>query len=110
MLIALLLCFAGFTALCLSMHRHYSDLLGHKLTTGRRMVLKAVGWLSLGLSLWAGVAARGWDIGLVEWFAVLMASAVTLVFMLPYKPRLALVLAASGLLISPVVAVSQLLV
>jgi hypothetical protein len=63
------------------------------------------GWLLLALSLWAAVSAAGWGLGLVEWFAVLMSSALLLVLLLPYRPRLALSLAAMGLLASPVCAV-----
>jgi len=40
----------------------------------------------------------------VEWCAVLMLSALLLVLLLPYRPRLALSLAGVGLLASPVAA------
>ncbi|PWE41603.1 DUF3325 domain-containing protein [Pseudomonas prosekii] len=105
MLLALLLCYGGFTALCLSMDRHHADLLGRKPTARRRRVMRVGGWLLLTLSLWAGVSANGWGLGLVEWFAVLMLSALVLVLLLPYRPRLALSLAALGLIASPVCAV-----
>lgn len=105
MLLALLLCYGGFAALCLSMDRHYADLLGRKPSPRRRQGLKFGGWLLLGVSLWAAVAAMGWGLGLVEWFAVLMFSALLLVLLLPYRPRLALSVAALGLLASPVCAV-----
>ena len=39
MLLAVLLCYAGFAALCLSMDRHHSDLLGRKASAGRRQGL-----------------------------------------------------------------------
>lgn len=105
MLLALLLCYGGFTALCLSMDRHHADLLRRKPTARRRQVMRVGGWLLLILSLWAGVSANGWGLGLVEWFAVLMLSALVLVLLLPYRPRLALSLAALGLIASPVCAV-----
>ncbi|KPN92705.1 DUF3325 domain-containing protein [Pseudomonas nunensis] len=105
MLLALLLCYGGFTALCLSMDRHHADLLGRKPSVRRRSNLQLGGWLLLGLSLWAAVSATGWGLGLVEWFAVLMLSALLLVLLLPYRPRLALWLAALGLVASPVCAV-----
>jgi hypothetical protein len=44
---------------------------------------------------------------LVEWFAVLMLSALLLVLLMPYRPRLALSLAGVSLLISPVAAFAQ---
>ncbi len=105
MLLALLLCYGGFTALCLSMDRHHADVLGRKPSARRRHVMKFGGWLLLGVSLWAAVWATGWGLGLVEWFAVLMLSALLLVLLLPYRPRLALSLAALSLLASPVCAV-----
>ncbi|WP_085695171.1 MULTISPECIES: DUF3325 domain-containing protein [unclassified Pseudomonas] len=101
MLATFLLCYGGFTALCLSMARHHDDLLGRKPSLRRRRGLKLAGWGLLGLSLWSAVAGKGWGFGLVDWFAVLMASALALVFLLPYRPRLALALAAFGLLASP---------
>ncbi|WP_213939751.1 DUF3325 domain-containing protein [Pseudomonas sp. dw_612] len=105
MLLALLLCYGGFTALCLSMDRHHADLLGRKPSARRRLMMRLGGWLLLSLSLWAAVSATGWGLGLVEWFAVLMLSGLLLVLLLPYRPRLALSLAALGLLASPVCAV-----
>ncbi|RBC00488.1 DUF3325 domain-containing protein [Pseudomonas sp. RSB 5.4] len=107
MLLALLLCYAGFTALCLSMPRHHDELLGRKPSARRGRGLKLFGWLMLGLSLWATVAANGWGLGLVDWFAVLMCSALALVLLMPYRPKLALVLAALSLLASPVAAWAQ---
>lgn len=104
MLLALLLCYAGFTALCLSMPRHHDELLGHKPSTRRGQALKLAGWLLLGLSLWAAVTGNGWSLGLVDWFAVLMLSGLALVLLLPYRPRLALALAGLSLLASPVAA------
>ncbi|VVM72300.1 DUF3325 domain-containing protein [Pseudomonas fluorescens] len=107
MLLALLLTYAGFTALCLSMPRHHDELLGEKLSTSRRQGLKIGGSLLLCLSLWAAVSANGWSFGLVDWFAVLMLSALALVLLLPYRPRLALALAGVSLLASPVAAWAQ---
>lgn len=104
MLLSALLCYGGFTALCLSMERHYSDLLAGKPSLRRRRVLKVVGWLLLCVSAWAAVSAEGWTLGLVKWSAVLMASAVLLVFLLPYRPRWVLGLAGAALLLSPLAA------
>ena len=107
MLLALLLCYGGFTALCLSMDRHHAELLGRKPSARRRQLMKLAGWLLLALSLWAAVASTGWALGLVEWCAVLMLSALLLVLLMPYRPRLALSLAGVSLLISPVAAFAQ---
>ena len=107
MLLAALLCYAGFTALCLSMDRHHAELLGHKPTQRRRLGLKLLGWLSLSLSLWAAVVAAGWGLGLVQWFGLLMLSALLLVLLIPYRPRLALSLAGLSLLASPIAVFAQ---
>ena len=101
MLLALLLCYGGFSALCVSMDRHHRDLLGRTPTTRQRHLLKALGWSLLALSMWPAVVAAGWSLGLVDWCAALMASAMLLVWLLPYRPRLALCLAVAGLLGSP---------
>ncbi|MBN3966430.1 DUF3325 domain-containing protein [Pseudomonas gregormendelii] len=107
MLLALLLCYSGFTALCLSMDRHHAELLGHKPTAGRRKLLKLAGWSLLAVSPWVLVSRIGWGLGLVEWFAVLMLSALLLVLLLPYRPRLVLALAGLSLLASPVAVLAQ---
>ncbi|CAI8732836.1 DUF3325 domain-containing protein [Pseudomonas sp. IT-P171] len=107
MLLALLLCYGGFTALCLSMDRHHAELLGRKPSARRRQLMKLGGWLLLALSLWAALASTGWGLGLVEWFAVLMLSALLLVLLMPYRPRLVLSLAGLSLLVSPVAAFAQ---
>ncbi|WP_419711974.1 DUF3325 domain-containing protein [Pseudomonas sp. NFX224] len=107
MLLACLLCYGGFTALCLSMDRHHAELLGRKPTRVMRRQMKLAGWLLLAVSLWAAVSTTGWALGLVEWFAVLMLSALMLVMLMPYRPRLALALAGFSLLASPLVAFAQ---
>ena len=108
MLLALLMCYAGFTALCLSTDRHHGELLHRKLSPRRRLALRVAGWLLLTLSIWPAVSVAGWGQGLVQWCAVLMLSALLLVLLLPYRPRLALILAGVGLLASPVAAFATL--
>lgn len=109
MLLAALLCYVGFTALCLSMPRHHGELLRRSLTEPRRFLLRLTGWSALLLSCWAAVDADGWAIGLVQWFAVLMGSAVLLVALMPFRPRWVLALAGCGALLSPLAALNQLL-
>ena len=104
MLLALLMCYAGFTALCLSTDRHHGELLHSKPSPRRRVGLRVLGWLLLSVSIWPAVSLAGWAQGLVEWCAVLMLSALLLVLLLPYRPRLALILAGLALLASPVAA------
>ncbi|MEJ5059179.1 MULTISPECIES: DUF3325 domain-containing protein [unclassified Pseudomonas] len=107
MLLGCLLCYSAFTALCLSMDRHHADLLGRKLSPRLRLWLKLSGWLLLGLSLWAAISTTGWELGLVEWCAVLMLSALLLVLLMPYRPYLALSLAGLSLVTSPIVVLAQ---
>lgn len=104
MLLALLMCYAGFSALCLSTDRHHGELLHSKPTPTRRLGLRVGGWLLLIVAIWPAVLAAGWSQGLVQWCAVLMLSALLLVLLLPYRPRLALILAGLSLLASPVAA------
>ncbi|MDD1022530.1 DUF3325 domain-containing protein [Pseudomonas sp. TNT2022 ID1048] len=107
MFLALLLCFSGFTGLCLSLDRHHGELLGHKPTTRRQQGLRLGGWLLLGLSLAAAVQGTGWSLGLVQWCAVLMCSALLLVLLLPYRPRLVLSMAGASLLACPLAALAR---
>ncbi len=103
MLIIGLLCYAGFTGLCLGMERHYRDLLGRPLQARVSWALRVIAVLLLGVALWLAVLADGgWSMGLVHWFAALMASVMLLVFLLPYRPRLALGMAAASLVAAPV--------
>jgi uncharacterized membrane protein YccC len=108
MLLALLMCYAGFTALCLSTDRHHGELLHSKPSPRRRLGLRVAGGLLLAVAIWPAVRVAGWGLGLVEWCAVLMLSALLLVLLLPYRPRLALILAGAGLLASPVAAFATL--
>ena len=108
MLLALLMCYAGFTALCLSTDRHHGELLHSKPSPRRLLGLRVAGWVLLTVSIWPAVNSAGWSQGLVEWCAVLMLSALLLVLLLPYRPRLALILAGVGLLASPVAAFATL--
>ncbi|KTC53581.1 hypothetical protein AO262_33440 [Pseudomonas fluorescens ABAC62] len=108
MLVALLMCYAGFTLLCLSTDRHHGELLHSKPSPRRRLGLRLAGWSLLAVAIWPAVRVSGWGQGLVEWCAVLMLSALLLVLLLPYRPRLALGLAGVGLLASPVAAFASL--
>lgn len=104
MIPAVLLSYAGFTALCLAMDKHHGQLLRRQPSRVQCQVLSGVGWCLLGLSLAAAVSSAGWAMGLVNWTAGLMGSAVLLVWLLPYQPRLALGIAAASLLVSPLAA------
>ncbi len=101
MLTIALFAFAGCAALCLAMEKHFNDLLGRKPRAEHLLGLRIVGWLLLALALTASVADRGWAMGLVELFGVLMAGLCLWVFLLPYRPRWLLGLAIASLLLAP---------
>ena len=109
MLLATVLCYVGFCALCLSMNRHYGELTGNRLAASRGKTLRIAGWAALALSFWAALESASVGMALVNWCAALMGSAVLLVFIMPYWPRLALSLAGVGVLLAPVAAFIQLL-
>lgn len=100
-----LITFAGFAALCLAMQKHFAELLGRKPRPGQLRLLRGAGWLLLLASLALSVHLRGWAHGLVEWVALLMAGATVWVFGLPYQPRLLLGLAATSVVLGPLLAV-----
>ncbi|KHL74367.1 membrane protein [Pseudomonas putida] len=106
MLSVALIGFAGFAALCLAMEKHFSDLLGRKPAIGQLRSLRIAGWSLLLASLLLSVHLGGWAHGLVEWVAVLMAGMTLWVFALPYQPRLLLGLAATSLVLGPLLVIS----
>lgn len=104
MLLPALLSYMGFTALCLSMPRHYGELLSGTISPARARLVKLAGWMLLTLSMWASVAADGWGFGLVQGVAVLMASVMLLVFLMPFRPGWVLKLATLSAVLVPIVA------
>lgn len=101
MLTTALLCYVGFTALCLSMEKHYLELIGRPPKPQVLPSLRVFGWLMLALSVLPSVHKQGWAMGLVNVGAVWIASAVFLVWLIPYGPKWALRLAAVGLVVAP---------
>ena len=93
---SLLLAYSGMLALCLAMDRHARQLWGRPPSTMLRRILRAGGWLLLGLALVA--ASRGWDAGMatVAWFGLVSLAGFALLMLLPWAPRLALWLPAAG--------------
>ncbi|WP_251863819.1 DUF3325 domain-containing protein [Achromobacter sp. Marseille-Q4962] len=94
-LAAFCLAYAGFSALCLAMDRHYEDVFDRTLPRRHRIPLRLFGALALGLSLCASAAVWGWSYGTVEWIGILSLAGLLLIWFLTYKPRAAL--AAGGL-------------
>ncbi|WP_296264542.1 DUF3325 domain-containing protein [Pseudomonas sp. UBA6562] len=97
--------FAGFAALCLAMEKHFKELLKRSPDARRGKALRLGGWALLLTSLSLAVHLRGWAHGLVEWIAVSMAGVAAWVFVLPYRPRLLLGLAAASAVLGPLLAV-----
>ncbi|WP_424811814.1 DUF3325 domain-containing protein [Roseococcus sp. YIM B11640] len=83
------LAYAGFLALCLSLERHYRDVVGGRPSSRRVLALRVLGWALIALSAWPCVSVWGWAMGSVGWFGLLTAAALGLVYLLPYAPRLA---------------------
>ncbi|AIR89560.1 DUF3325 domain-containing protein [Pseudomonas cremoricolorata] len=109
MLSVALLGYAGFAALCLAMDKHFKELLKH---TPRAVHLRSLRWAGWGLllaSLVLAVHLRGLAFGLVEWMALLMAAVTLWVFILPYRPRWLLGLAAISLVLGPLLGLASLI-
>ena len=105
MVAALLLAYVGWLGLCLAMPRHQRPLLQRELDAGRSRGLRLAGWLMLGLSFMAAVAAQGWQLGPVAWVACLAVSGIGLVLALPYQPRGCLRFAGLALVLAPVLSI-----
>lgn len=90
------LCYAGMTAICLSMDRHHTQVRGRKSPALQRL-LRPAGWALLVLALWPCVGAWGSSVGVVIWFGFLSAGALALVLLLPYQPKGAAWLMGLGL-------------
>lgn len=87
-LAVLLLAFAGFTAICLSMTKHQPETLGRKLEPTRQLQARISGWIALTLAYGCAVAGGGWKFGSVQWVGAIMLCALILVaILLPYRPR-----------------------
>ncbi|CAB3687044.1 MULTISPECIES: DUF3325 domain-containing protein [Achromobacter] len=104
-LAAFCLAYAGFSALCLGMDRHYEDLFDRALPRRHRLPLRLFGWASLALSLWASAAVWGWSYGTVEWIGILSIAGLLLIWFLTFRPRAALTAGGLCALAAPVLAV-----
>ena len=91
--LVLALSYAGFAALCLSMNRHARDVLKRELADIQRLSLRVAGLGFLAASLLLATSRSGWPLGVVEWFGLLTAGAVSFVLLLTYLPRAAIALA-----------------
>ncbi|MGD9725047.1 MAG: DUF3325 domain-containing protein [Nitrospiraceae bacterium] len=96
--VALALTYNGLLALCLAMPKHYRQVFPRHQPGVRASLFRLGGWLCLSASLAASVAVNGWAFGPVESVGMLAIAGLTLVFMLPYTPRIAALAGLAGLL------------
>jgi hypothetical protein len=87
------LCYAGMAGLCLAMDRHHSQVWKAK-APNRQRLLRVAGWLLLALAVWPCVLIWDGAVGPVVWCGMLSVGAFVLVLLLPYRPRIAALLAA----------------
>ncbi|HKS13121.1 MAG TPA: DUF3325 domain-containing protein [Pseudomonas sp.] len=92
----LLFAYSGMLALCQGLERHYKQVWGKPCAVWQRRVLRALGWVGLGVSFVLCVQAWGWAMGPVGWFGVMSLSGLVLVMLLPYVPRVAVWLGAAA--------------
>ena len=104
-LAAFCLAYAGFSALCLGMDRHYEDVFDRELPQRHRLPLRLFGWIALALSLWASAAVWGWSYRTVEWIGILSIAGLLLIWFLTFRPRAALTAGGLCALAAPVLAV-----
>lgn len=99
-LLALALAYAGLTAVCLSMERHYRHVWRRMPARRTTVLLRTLGFALLALALRPCMAALAGCTGVILWFGVLTAAALLLVFLLPYAPRAAAACAGAAPLIA----------
>ena len=87
--------YAGLAALSLAMNRHAREVFQRELADAPRLALRCAGGCLLVVSLILTAAGSGWPVGTVEWFGMLIASAVACVLLLTYYPKAVAVLAAA---------------
>ena len=89
------LCYAGLSALCLAMDRHYADLHGRgaEPPAPLRRRLQWTGSLALAAALAWAMHIAGGGYGLVYWVGSLTGCGLLLIWLLPYAPHQAMRLA-----------------
>ncbi len=106
-LLNLVLCFAGFGALALSLDRHHRDALGSRVPAGRVLPLRLAGWCLILASLAVAIAFEGANFGPVQWIGALTGAALLVVGLASYRPAwlrpAALSALPLGILLLPVV-------
>ena len=101
-LTAFCLAYAGFAALSLAMERHYEDVFRRRLPAAHRRMLRFLGWAGLAASLWVCAAVYGWSYGVAEWIGMLAIAGLLLIWVLTYRPAVAMGLGAGCAMAAPV--------
>jgi hypothetical protein len=104
-LAALLFAYAGFSALCLGMDRHYEAVFDRALPRQHRLTLRLLGSAALALSLWLSARVWGWAYGTVEWIGILGFAGLMLIWWVSYRPAAALLAGALCAVAAPLVLV-----
>lgn len=99
-IMALAFAYAGMTALCLAMRKHYRQVWNRDPVQAERTGLRIAGWILLIVSLALCIMSWGAAIGPVGWFGMLSVAGLILIFLLPYLPRLAVSLGVLAPLLS----------
>jgi hypothetical protein len=76
--LALVLAYAGFTALALAMDRHHRQIWRRRPTRRVRVLFRIGGWSGLAASLVLCLSPR-WALGLVQWLGILSAAGLLVV-------------------------------
>lgn len=107
---AVLLVFCGFTAISLTIKRHYVDIHGRG-EAGPQLsrYLTLGGWTALLIALLAFIAQEQLGNGLMLWFGSLTASGWVLVLMLNYTSRRVIPVAGASLVLAVVAGLAALL-
>ncbi len=83
------LAYAGFTAVCFALDRHSAKVSSRPSAKHIATLLRICGYALLALAAVPCVRALDGSTGFVMWFGVLSVAALSLIFLLPFAPRLA---------------------
>ena len=103
-LVALLLSFTGFSALCLAMDRHQEAVLGRVLIGSPNHWLRVAGTAILVLALVACMVGQTQSIAAAVWLGLMTFAALAVAAVLSYYPRA--LLSASGMALIAAIALS----
>lgn len=103
---AFCLVYAGFSALCLAMDRHYEDIFDRAIPPRLRRGLRIAGWSALALALYLSAQVWGWSYGVVEWIGMASIAGLILIWFVTFRPHAALVLGGVCALAAPLFAIT----